>query len=98
MGMRWSVVSAEHVRAACQQVAKSGSKSPSHGLVVVFEGQRLPAKQVAKVAYLLATQQPLDTPLRFASGETLLNLLRKHGCHVERIAAPATGGDGEGAR
>jgi hypothetical protein len=87
MALSWKVVTTEHVRKACQVVAaRHGDEQRTTGLVVIHEKARLRAKDVARVAYLLATNQPLDADLRFASGETMLNFLRKHGCLVERTS------------
>lgn len=86
-GINWRLVTFEHVRRACEVVAaRSSATSPGRGLFVIYQGQRLAAKEVARVAYLLSSSQPLDTRLKFASGESILNLLRRLGCHVERGA------------
>lgn len=98
MAVSWKVVTAQHVAKACELVAARSAGERSRGLFVLQGGKRLPAKEVARVAYLLATEQPLDTRLRFASGQTMLEFLRKHGCEVERIGTErprsAEGGSG----
>lgn len=88
MSMNWKAVTREHVARACALVAKRAASSGARGLFVVHEGRRLPAKEVARVAYLLASSQPLDAAIKFASGESMLNMLRRHGCTTERIEAP----------
>ena len=95
MSMNWRIVDSDHVKRACDIVAsgKHGVAVRGRGLFVVHNAVRLPAKEVARVAYLLATSKPLDAPLRFASGESILNLLRKLGCRVERAPAPAQEGE-----
>jgi hypothetical protein len=96
MGLNWKMVTTENVRDACRIVAERTTKSRGKGLFVVLEDKHLPAKDVARISYLLAAKQPIDTALRFASGENLLTFLRKHGCTVVRVApetGPARGGE-----
>jgi hypothetical protein len=87
MGIRWDVIEAKHVAKACELLAadsKHGSVR-GRGLVVRYGESLLPAKAVAKTAFLLATGQPLDTFLDFTSGETLLVRLRGLGCDAVRL-------------
>jgi hypothetical protein len=86
MKVNWSVLNQEHVQRACELVAASKKNARGQGIVVLHRGARLPAKEVARVAYLLATSQPLDTRLVFSSGDSTINRLRKLGCTVERVA------------
>ncbi len=87
MALEWSKLEAEHVSRACSLLTEGRVKSSPRktGLFVIFEGQRLPAKQVAKLAYCLANQLPLDSTLNFASGEGTLKRLQELGAKVERV-------------
>jgi len=87
MGIRWDVIEAKHVAKACDLLAadsKHGS-AVGRGLFVRHGDALLPAKAVAKTAFLLTTGQPLDTSLDFTSGETLLVRLRGLGCDAVRL-------------
>jgi hypothetical protein len=94
MSINWSVLKREHVQRACELVASSTHSARGRGLFVIYRGGQLPAKEVARVAYLLATSQPVETRLRFASGESTITLLRNLGCQVERAPAPPKAGSG----
>jgi len=87
MGINWNVITEKHVAKACKAVAQrtAAGKAPRRGLVVSFDGQMLPAKDVAKAAYLIALGKPLDSHVDFASGETLLTRLRDRGCDAMRL-------------
>lgn len=85
MAIDWKIVRAEHVARACDLVAQGSHRKPTRGLFVVHKDTLLPAKEVARVAYLEASGKGPDTELRFASGEATLNLLRRLGFHVERV-------------
>ena len=87
MGINWNVITEKHVGEACKDVAQrtAAGKTPRRGLVVSFDGQMLPAKHVAKAAYLIAIGKPLDTFVDFTSGETLLARLRERGCDAMRL-------------
>lgn len=87
MGINWNVITEKHVAAACKAVAQrtAAGKAPRRGLVVSFDGQMLPAKDVAKVAYLIAIGKPLDNNVDFTSGETPLTRLRARGCDAMRL-------------
>jgi hypothetical protein len=88
MALNWDLVRAEHVREACVLVA-SGQHAPrstAKGLFVSHDGRELPAKHVLRLAYLLAHRLPLDSSLRFASGEGTLSRLRALGFAVTRAS------------
>jgi hypothetical protein len=57
---------------------------PAKGLFVAFGDKRLPAKHAVRLAYCLANDLPLDTELRFSSGEGTVKLLQRLGFTVER--------------
>jgi len=86
MPLHWDAVRAEHVRRACELVV-SGQHPPrskAKELFITHEGQHLPAKHVLRLAYLLANQLPLDSDLRFASGEGTIRRLRGLGFTATR--------------
>lgn len=87
MPLEWSKLKAEHVSRACSLLAEGKVKSAPREkeLFVIFDGRRFPAKQVAKLAYCLANQLPLDATLKFASGEGTLKRLQDLGAKVERV-------------
>jgi hypothetical protein len=87
MGINWNVITETHVAEACKAVAHrtAAGKAPRRGLVVSFDGQMLPAKDVARSAYLIAIGKPLDTQVDFTSGETLITKLRVRGCDAMRL-------------
>lgn len=86
MAIDWKIVRAEHVVRACEMVsARTPSGQPTRGLFVIRDERHLPAKEVARVAYLLASGKNLATVLQFASGEATLNLLRRLGFTVNRL-------------
>lgn len=88
MAIDWKIVRAEHVERACDLVAARGATGqPTRGLFVVRDERRLPAKEVIRLAYLLASGKSPDTELRFASGEATLNLLRRLGFEVDRLGS-----------
>jgi hypothetical protein len=92
MGINWTVITEKHVAEACKAVARrtAAGKAPRRGLVVSFDGQMLPAKDVAKAAYLIAIGEPLDTYIDFTSGETLLTRLRDRGGDAMRLTSIAS--------
>lgn len=51
----------------------------------MFGDEKLPAKRTLRLAYCLAAGLPLETKLKFASGDSTLNLLRKLGFAAERL-------------
>ncbi len=87
MGINWNIITEKHVVEACKAVAQRtvAGKAPRRGLVVSFDGQMIPAKDVARSAYLIAIGKPLDTHVDFTSGETLITKLRDRGCDAMRL-------------
>lgn len=85
MALNWNIIRPEHAKKACELVA-SGERprAPAKGIFVMHEGQWLPAKQVQRIAYLLAKKMDLDSNVRFASGEGTINLFKRLGLRVER--------------
>jgi len=96
MALNWDIVGAEHVREACRLVA-SGAQRPrakAKGIFLVHDGNPLPAKHVLRLAYLLAKRLPLDTKVRFSSGEGTVKRLQKLGFEAARVdprSTPQTG-------
>lgn len=86
MALDWETVKAEHVQAACERLASTWGGREMGGLVVWFNDQMLPAKQVLKAAYRLANGLPDDAPIKFSSGDTMLNRLNRLGFRAERRA------------
>ena len=88
MALNWNSVNADHIALACQHIRDDGKRSPSksQGIFVIYEDAVLPAKQVMRFAYLLANSMPLDTKLKFSSGESTVKRLRGLGFEVERRA------------
>jgi hypothetical protein len=84
MGLNWKTVRAEHVDKACQIVAAKKSSAAS-GIVVWYEQQALPAKQVLRIAYRLANELSENYEVRFSSGDPTLRLLEALGFRAERI-------------
>ena len=89
MALNWNTVKAEHVARACQELREQNIplRSKTRGISILFEGEFLPAKQVIRLAYLIANDMPLDTKLKFTSGESTVTRLRKLGFEVERRGA-----------
>jgi hypothetical protein len=87
MKLNWASVQPRHVEQACAQLA-AASRPRQRGLVIHHAGATLPAKDVLALAYRLANAMPASAPLRFASGEGSLRLLRALGFRAERFGAP----------
>lgn len=91
--MKWDIVTREHLVKACESLkAERMPATRLRTLVVVFQGQELSAKKVVKIAYCLANGIPIESNLKFASGEGTLNLLRRRGFEVKRLATNVSGG------
>ena len=60
------------------------------GLYVRFEATDLPAKEVLRIAYLIAQAMPLNTKLRFSSGEGTIARLRALGFEAGRKESEKT--------
>lgn len=86
--MNWKLVQREHVQQAAELIRTGRLAKParSRGLFVLVNGERLPAKDVARAAYLLAMGKPADTHLDFASGQTTLDMFDRLGFQVERLS------------
>ena len=87
MALNWNSIRAEHVTRACEHLI-AGEQTPrakARSIVVEFRGKRLPAKEVVRVAYLLANNLNLDTAVRFASGEGTIQRLRRLGFNAGRL-------------
>ena len=84
MKLNWASVQPRHVEQACAQLAAAGLMR-RRGLVVHHAEAMLPAKDVLARAYRLANGLPETAPLRFASGEGSLRLLRALGFRAERL-------------
>lgn len=91
MALNWNSVRADHVTRACELIlaGEQGAGAKARGITVEFRGRSLPAKEVLRVAYLLANNLKPDTPLRFASGEGTIQRLRRLGFRAGRIRPPA---------
>lgn len=86
MALNWDTIRPEHVQKACELVASGArrARAPAKGIFVIHGSERLPAKHVQRIAYLLANGMDLDTKLKFASGDGTLKLFRKLGFRAER--------------
>jgi hypothetical protein len=84
MGLNWSNVKPEHVRAAFDLVSTRRIPKQPRGLVVRHQGQTLPAKEVLRVAYRLANQMPESAEVKFSSGDATLTTLQKLGFEAWR--------------
>ena len=86
MALNWKLVGAEHVTQACELISqgKLGKALRGRGLFVQYKGKNLPAKDVARAAYLLACGKPPNSYLDFASGQSTLDMFSRLGFHVAR--------------
>jgi hypothetical protein len=86
MAINWKTITAAHVRQACDLVTSEQTRprASAKAIFLVRDGIALPAKHVLRVAYCLANGLPLDTKLKFSSGDGSINLLRGLGFEVER--------------
>jgi hypothetical protein len=84
--INWRLVQREHVMLACELITSGKLSRPvrGRGLFVVVGEHHLPAKDVARAAYLLAIGKPADAYLDFASGQTTLDMFKRLGFDVER--------------
>lgn len=90
MALNWSTVRTEHVRRACELLSQTPRKPSARasGLFVLNGGQRLPAKQVVRLAYCIANNLDQDSKLKFSSGDGILNMLQRLGFTAERVGGP----------
>lgn len=87
MALDWKTVKAEHITQACELVA-SGEAAPrasAKGIFVLRAGHRLPAKHVLRIAYCIAHALPLDSQIKFSSGDSMANRLSALGFDVEHV-------------
>ena len=88
MALNWKTVKAAHMTQACDVLLDQGAaRATAKGIFILYGGKRLPAKHVTRLAYCLANGLPLDSKLKFSSGEGTVNLLRRLGFTVERLCA-----------
>jgi len=87
--INWRLVQREHVVRACELITSGKLARPARGrgLFVVVGEHRLPAKDVARAAYLLAAGKPADAYLDFASGQSTLDMFKRLGFEVERSSS-----------
>jgi hypothetical protein len=96
--VNWKTVQREHVLKACS-LASTGKLDRTlrgRALFLLFNGQRLPAKDIARVAYLLAVGRRPDAYLDFSSGQSTLDMFKKLGFEVVRTSGPSLGQGREG--
>src|SRR5436190_13483571 len=89
MSLNWRSLRATDVEQACR-VIESGqhpAPTPPKGIFLVQHGQRLPAKHVLRLAYCIANSLPLNSKLKFSSGDGTVRLLRSLGFEVERVVS-----------
>lgn len=87
--VNWRVVQREHVLQACEPITSGRLARPVRGLgrFVVVDGNRIPAKDVARAAYLLAVGKSADGYFDFASGQTTLDMFKRLGFEVGRSSS-----------
>lgn len=90
MSLNWRTVRASDVQQACELVesGQQTTRTPAKGIFLIRNGNPLPAKHVLRLAYCLANKLPLDSQLKFTSGDSSISLLRGLGFEVERRGAP----------
>ena len=86
MSMNWRTVRASDVEQACLLIesGQQSTRTPSKGIFLIRNGQPLPAKHVLRLAYCIANKLPLDSKLKFSSGDGTVNTLSRLGFAVER--------------
>lgn len=84
--LNWSSVTREHVARACEFLSRGEHvpRAQAKGIFLIYQNQRLPAKHALRLAYCLANKLPLDSVLKFSSGEGTVRVLRSLGFSVER--------------
>lgn len=98
MALKWNTVRAEHVRAACEEVAAATTRSVVSGIIVWHNEQALPAKEVLRSAYRRANNLAPEVPVNFASGDATLRLLTTLGFSAQRLGEPRSRKSGEKAQ
>ena len=93
MALNWNSVRAEHVARAYDLLltGQHRPKAQAKGLLVTYKGRAFPAKHVLRLAYCLANALPLDSKLKFPSGEGTLSA-------AEGAQVPSGGLGGRSAR
>jgi hypothetical protein len=92
MSLNWKSIRAEHVTTACETLL-SGANAPrstAKGIFVTFQGEKLPAKQVLRLAYCLANNMSLTSKIKFSSGDGTISLLVSLGFEASRNDPQAT--------
>lgn len=86
MSLNWRTVRASDVERACVLVESGtqATRTPAKGIFLIHNGRTFPAKHVLRLAYCIANKLPLDSKLKFSSGDSTINLLRGLGFEVER--------------
>ena len=89
MALNWNTVRAEHVAEACEHLvgAGEGRRAKTKGLIVTYKETSLPAKEVLRVAYLLANRLPSENKLKFTSGQGTIDRLKALGFAADRLAS-----------
>ena len=92
MALNWNSVRSEHVAQACEQLRSSTktARGKAKGIFVIYQDETLPAKRVLRLAYCIANRLPVTSQVKFTSGDSTLNLLRKLGFSAERRRPPTT--------
>ena len=83
-----SKITRDYVSKACELLVcgEHPARTQAKGLFIIFNGQRLPAKHVIRLAYCLANGLAIGSQPKFASGQGTLDFLRRLGFTVERTA------------
>jgi hypothetical protein len=86
MSLNWRTVRTIDVEQACALVAsgEQPARVPAKGIFLTRNGQLLPAKHVLRLAYCIANKLPLDSKLKFSSGDGTVNTLSRLGFAIER--------------
>ncbi len=70
---------------------RSDSNDRSKGLVLIDGSRTYSAKEVLRAAYRLANKLPIDSVVKFSSGDGTLNVLTKLGFEAKRLGAEDAG-------
>lgn len=86
--INWRLVQRERVVRACEMITNGKLVRPARGRGRFVVGERcLPAKDIARTAYLLAAGKPADAYLDFASGQSTLSMFKRLDFEVERSSS-----------
>ena len=85
MALNWKSISATDVEKACDLVLRGefSPKAQAKGIFIIQGENKLPAKHVLRLAYCIANGLPLDSKLKFSSGESLVKRLCSLGFDIE---------------